>query len=321
MAQTASMSMAIPTEMKNRPIKQPLERREIDFDLGAVFGLGQQKPGEKSAECGREACDTGRGCDPHHHEQRDRHDEIAAAGLRREAEDRLQHVTAGGEDGDDREHRLQQGPGEGRRDVLLAARKDLHAEQDRRNHEVLEQEHRERDTTDRRRRAPLLLEQLHHDRGRGHREAEAKHDRAAAGARPAPARPAPMASADSANLETADAGDIAAQRPQPRQRQFKPDHEQEEQHAELGEGFDPVTVLNGQIANARESPRRAGRSPADRRLCRHTGSPAPRRCARGETAEPQARQPRERPARLSTRPVVQSGPLSRRVRDGFGAAN
>ena len=110
----------------------------------------------------------------------------------------MQHVTTGREDGDNRKHRLQQGPGKGHRDVLLAARKDLHAEQDRRNHEVLEQQHRERDTTDRRRRAPLLFEQLHHDRGRGHREAEAKHDRAAAG-NAQHRKAAPMASADSAN--------------------------------------------------------------------------------------------------------------------------
>ena len=101
-----------PNRDEEQADQEPLERRDIDFDLVAVFGLGQQKTGEKSAECGREARGTGGGGNPHHHEQRDRHDEIAAAGLRREAEDRLQHVTAGREDGDDRKHRLQQGRGE-----------------------------------------------------------------------------------------------------------------------------------------------------------------------------------------------------------------
>lgn len=145
---------------------------------------------------------------------------------------------------------MQQGRGEGHRGVLLAARKDLHAEQDRRNHEVLEQEHRERDTTDRRRRAPLLFEQLHHDRGRGHREAEAKHDRAAAGnAQQRKARA--DGKRGQRELQAADAGNVATQRPELCQRQFQPDQEQEKQHPQFAERRDPVAVLDGQIAKPR----------------------------------------------------------------------
>ena len=61
----------------------------------AVLGLRQQQAGEEGAERGRQPGAAGRGGDPEHDEQRHRHDQLAAAGLRREAEERPQHVAAG----------------------------------------------------------------------------------------------------------------------------------------------------------------------------------------------------------------------------------
>ena len=173
---------SFPTVMKNRPINKSLERRDVDLDLVAVFGLGQQETGEKRAERGREARGAGGGDDPHHHEQRDRHDEIRGC---RSALRSGRSVAARS----DRLRRWRQpqaplsaGPRQAaRRRSARCARGIWTPNKHRRHHEVLEQQHRERDTTDRRRRAPLLFEQLHHNRGRGHREAEAEHDRAAAG--------------------------------------------------------------------------------------------------------------------------------------------
>lgn len=229
--------------MKNRPIK----RRDVDFNLVAVFGFRQQQTGQKGAKRGREARATGDGGNPDHREQRDRHDEIAAAGLCREAENRLEHIAAGSEKGGDRKHGLQQSPRQRHRDMLLAAREELHPEQNRCHHEVLEQQHRERDAADRRGRAALFLQQLHHDRGRGHCEAKAEHDRAAAG-QTQQRKGRADGEGRQHELQAADAGNIAAQRPQPRQRQFQPDQEQEKQDAQFGEGLDPGAILDGQIA-------------------------------------------------------------------------
>ena len=90
--------------------QQSFERRDVDLDLVAVFGLGQQENRKKGAERGREPRGASGGGDPHHHEQRDRHDEIATASLRGKTEDRLQHVATRRKDGADGKHRLQQGP-------------------------------------------------------------------------------------------------------------------------------------------------------------------------------------------------------------------
>jgi hypothetical protein len=242
--------MVIPTVMKNTPISNPLNGA-ISISIWWRYSVfGQQETRKKGAERGREPRGAGGGGDPHHHEQRDRHDEIATAGLGGKAEDRLQHVTTSREDGGDGKHGLQQSPCQRHRDMLLVAREELHAEQDRRHHQILEQQHRERDAADRRRRTPLLLEQLHHDRGRGHREAEAEHDRAVAGhAQHCETR------ADrkcrQRELQAADAGNVATQRPEPCQRQFQPDQEQEKQHPQFAERFDPLAVIDGQITKPR----------------------------------------------------------------------
>jgi hypothetical protein len=134
--------------------------------------------------------------------------------------------------------------------VLFVAREELHAEQDRRHHQILEQQHRERDAADRRCRTPLLLEQLHHNRGRGHREAEAEHDRAVAG-HAQQCETGADGERRQRELQAADAGNVAAQRPKPRQRQFQPDQEQKKQHPQFAERRDPVAVLDGQIAKPR----------------------------------------------------------------------
>ena len=159
----------------------------------------------------------------------------------------MQHVTTRSEDGGNGKHGLQQGPRQRHRDMPLAEREELHTEQDRRHHQILEQQHRQRDAADRRCRAALLLEQLHHDRGRGHGEAEAKHDRAA-GRNPHRHEGGADRERRERELQGADAGDVSAQRPQPRQRQFQPDQEQEKQHPQFAERFDPLAVLDGQIA-------------------------------------------------------------------------
>ena len=82
----------------------------------------------------------------------------------------------------------------------------------------------------------------------------------------------------------------------------QPDQEQQEQHAELGERLDTGAVLDGPDSAARKNPARAARSRRALPQSRPRESPAPPRCARDGTAERQARRPRERPARPSTRP-------------------
>ena len=145
----------------------------------AVFGLRQQHAREEGAERGRQPGIAGDRGDADHQQQRHRHDQLAAAGPAGDAEQRPQQETAGDEDHGDRRSPPSAAPWPSPDATSPPRPEDLHAEQDRRDHEVLEQQHGDRDLPERRRGAALLFQQLHDHRGRRHREAEAEDDRRA----------------------------------------------------------------------------------------------------------------------------------------------
>jgi hypothetical protein len=97
---------------------------------------------------------------------------------------------------------------------------------------------------------PLLFQQLHHNRGRGHGKCKAEHD-----GRGGSVTGDRDGSCDRQRrqheLGNAQPEHIAAQRPQSRQRKFEPQHEQQKHHAELGEGADARAILDGQVTNPR----------------------------------------------------------------------
>ena len=88
--------------------QQSFERLEVDLDLMLVFAFAQQKPGQERAERGGEAGDAGRAGGADDQQQRDRHDQVATAGLHHEVQQRAQHELADEQDADDRRHALRQ---------------------------------------------------------------------------------------------------------------------------------------------------------------------------------------------------------------------
>ena len=99
--------------------------------------------------------------------------------------------------------------------------------------------------------AVLLDQKLHHDRGRGQREAHAEHDDA--GGRRDAAHADGGADRDDADrdLHQADAEHVAPQLPQPRQRQFQAEQEQQEHDAEFGERLGRLRVVQRDVAQDR----------------------------------------------------------------------
>ena len=216
----------------------------------AVFGLREQHAGKEGAERGREAGIAGGGGEREHDQQRDRHDQLAAAGLRGEMEDRPQHEAPDHRDDRDRHRRLGERERETERDARLASTEHLRAQQHRRHHQVLEEQHRECQLPERGRAAALLLEQLQHHRGRRHCEAEPEHD-GGDGALADERERRRNRRRGQHESQAADADDEAAQRPQPLDRQLDADQEQQEPDAELGEGLHPLAMLDGEVAQPR----------------------------------------------------------------------
>ena len=166
--------------------------------------------------------------------------------LRRETEQRAQQIATGDQDRGDRHAACRSCAGEP--DAILPPRARISgAKQDRRHHQILKQQHSDGDPAERRCRPALLLEKLHHHRGRGHCERQPENDRGCAGRAQQPTADTDGDSR-SQELEAADAGDKAAQRPQPLHRHLDADEEQQEHDAKFGEGLDARAILDGEIA-------------------------------------------------------------------------
>ena len=74
--------------------QQALERLEIDLDLMPVFAFAEQSAGDEGAKRNRQSRRAGRGRNPDHDDQRDRHDQFAAAGARRRTHQRRRpHIS------------------------------------------------------------------------------------------------------------------------------------------------------------------------------------------------------------------------------------
>jgi hypothetical protein len=139
-------------------------------------------------------------------------------------------------------HRLANGEGEIAPHAAGAGNAE-HAddEQQRHDREVLQQQDREAGTADRRAELPALDQELHDDCRGGERETGAEDYRRL---RRSAERPDDRGDgrAGDADLQAAEAEDEVAHAPQAVERQFEPDREQEEDHAELGETPHAVDV-------------------------------------------------------------------------------
>ena len=134
--------------------------------------------------------------------------------------------------------------------------------QQRHDQQVLEQQDRDDLLPARQRDVTAFAEQLHHDRGRGHDEAGARHERD----RPRPSEHAPRAGEQGRaghDLQRAEPEDLAAQAPQVRRAHLHSDHEQEHHHAELGHVQDRLRI--GEPAEPERADQQAGSEIAEYR--------------------------------------------------------
>jgi hypothetical protein len=164
-----------------------------------------------------------------------------------QAQERAEQKAAEPEDDHDSEYRLAERQDQGKADMLLGlGAEDADHEENRHHGEVLEEEDREAGAADRARQLAPLDQELHDDRGRGQREAGAQHDRGGRAVAELPGDQADDGARDQ-HLERAEAEDQAAHLPQARERQLEPDHEEEEDDAELGQTPDAVEIVDHHI--------------------------------------------------------------------------
>src|SRR5271166_5436039 len=82
-----------PKDALNDRLAKALERLDRHFDLAAVFGLGQQEPGDEGTERHREAARRGGQAVAQHHQETGGHEEFGALRLGHEMKERPQRNT------------------------------------------------------------------------------------------------------------------------------------------------------------------------------------------------------------------------------------
>ena len=232
---------------EEQPEQQTLERFEVGFEFVAVFAGRQHDAGDEGAECRRQADELHQQRDADDEQQRRRREGLAQAGPRDDAE-RGRHQPAAerddaGDGADRREPTRPAGPVRQRACVRVGARRRRRGitaghgqqrqhRQQRDHRDVLEQQHQERALAAARRQPALLLQRLQHDRGRRHRQDQARRQRRPPGdAEREAARGEQQRGRD--HLHAAAAEQRAAAAPQGARVEFEPDHEQHHDDAEL----------------------------------------------------------------------------------------
>ena len=136
-----------PDRHEEQPEQQALERLDRHFDLASIFGLREQEPGDERAERHRQPAGRRDQTGAQHHEKAGGHEEFGAFGHRHGMKQRAQHNAA----------RARSAPvsasaagasvraSPSRRPALLAADQHRRHEQQRRDRQILEQQHREAD--------------------------------------------------------------------------------------------------------------------------------------------------------------------------------
>jgi hypothetical protein len=259
---------------EEQPQHQPLEGFEIDLDLVAELGLGQQQPGQKGAQRHRQPGRRGQHRGPQHHQQDGGHEHLAAARLGHDMQRRAQHETPSRVDPGDRQRGLGQRRCEFAGDTGRGLRRQ-HADQeeDRHHREILGQEYREAGAAERRGEAACLDQDLDGDRGRGQGQGRAE-DRGRRHAVAESERDRRDGRAGHADLERAEAEHEPAHRPEPVERHLEPDREQQEHDAELGEVAHALEVGDhdpgerGNIGRQQPEPERPDRT-TDREIAKH----------------------------------------------------
>ncbi len=160
------------------PEQQALERLDGHLDLASVLGFRQQEPGDERAERHRQPARRGGEAVAEHHQQTGGHEEFRALRFGDEMEKRPQREPA---EHDQRGERKRGGnePADQRRaePAACVARESPDHDEQRRDGEILEEQHREARPPDRRAEPLAFDENRYDDCGRGHGERAADRRR------------------------------------------------------------------------------------------------------------------------------------------------
>ena len=236
---------------EEQPQQQAPKGLDIDLDLVAVFGAGEQQARQERAERHRQAGRLGRHSRADNDQQHQGEEHFPARGSADEAEQRANDEAAGDQNGGDGDERLGQRPAERKRDRLPAlGRQGADHEQDGQDRDVLAQQNGEAGLARRRAKTAFFDEKPHDNRGRGQREGGAEGDGGGQlvveqGGDGGDCR------AGHQHLCPAEPEHQAAHRPQPLERELEADHEQEEHHPQLGQGAHAFQIGNEGVAEPR----------------------------------------------------------------------
>ena len=216
--------------------QQALERLEVHFGLVLELGLADEETREEGAEGKREAGAVGDRGGADDGQQRQRHQEVAPPAGGGKAEDAAEEVVADGPDHGDGDQPADQCVDQDASHVgIRLHRRETNKDQDRGDHDVLEEQHAKRGAADRLGRALALDQHLHDDGGgrQGQREAEDHGDRQVQ-----PESEAGPGDGDRAEdrLPAACTDHDLAQGPELGEGELDAEQEKQEQHAEFGEG-------------------------------------------------------------------------------------
>ena len=240
------------------PEQEAPERFDRHFDLAAIFGLRQQKPGDEGAERHRQMARRGGEPVAEHHQQARRHEELGALRFRDEMEERPQRQPAeddqGGQDKRRRNERGQELPREA---AVARGRQRAGHDEQRRDREILKQQHRQTCAAGARMKPFALDQHRNDDRGRRHGQRRPDRERRRRAKAEAPGGGGENQRRHD-DLREAQPEHQMAHAPEPLERQLEPHGEHERDDAK---GGDPVDRLD--IDRKRAQPRRLLRDRAE----------------------------------------------------------
>ncbi|MGF6272965.1 hypothetical protein ABIB38_001321 [Massilia sp. UYP11] len=245
--------------------KQAPERFHHPFDFVPEFGFGQQQAGDQGAQRHRHPGRGRQGGETEGREQDERHEGVRLVGAREDAKQRMHDLAARQPDHGQPQRRLGDGAGclHGEPGAVRAGagRQRSGQDQQRRHGQVLQHQDGEHGLAERGAGHVLLAQELHDDGGGRQREREAQDRRGGAGQAAGEQRGAERARRER-DLGAAGAEHPAPHRPQAARREFEPDREHQEQHANLGQ---QGHARPGRKRERGQPGRRAGQRPGGER--------------------------------------------------------
>ena len=234
----------------------------------AEFGLGQEQAGDKGAERHGEAGEGRQQAGPQDHQEAGGHEQLLAPRLGHRPHHGAQEEPAEPDQaGDHGDRRCEAEEQIGRQACAVLTAEEGKGDQYGRDGEILEQEHGEGDPPGLDVLAAILREDGHDDGGGRKRHGRA--DRGGSG-RGGPEEIGRQANDQPAaeDLQGTQTEDIAPHEPEPGPGQFEPDHEHQEDHAQLAQLGKFPGRIDGELSNPgrmRAQGTQSGRSKQDAR--------------------------------------------------------